>query len=692
MKFQRPSFLYPLFSEITLIPGIGTKTFKLLENKIGKNVIDLLFHFPYTVINRLNNLDLKHCPTNSIITKKILITKHISNFYNSRRPYRLIGHCENFEIEIVFFNYKGQYIEKNFPVNSVVIVSGKINRFNEIVKFTNPDYIYDVSQIKKIPKFEPIYPLTAGINNKLLSKSIRHAIKLIPPDLPEWIPNKIIKENNWPTFSKALKSIHIPNTMIEVDNRSLYLQRLSFDEVFANQLGMQIYNKKYQILNIKKNKRKSKYFNKCLENLNFNLTNSQNECIEDLYSDLCSKTQMKRILQGDVGSGKTIVAIAAILNVIENSKQAALMAPTELLSTQHFNFIKNFTESLNIKVALITSKIDKNERISILNKISNGYVDIVIGTHSLISDRVTFNNLGIAVIDEQHKFGVIQRSKVLAKGENVHLLLLTATPIPRSLSMTVYGDLDLSEIKEKPKNRKKIITRVLPLEKYENVKLAISRALENEEKIYWVCPLLEETEKIDLVSLNNRFKILTKSFSKFNPTLVHGKMDKYEREKSIERFFYNESKILIASTVIEVGIDIPDATIIIIENAERFGLAQLHQLRGRVGRSSLQSYCILLYGKSISEVGKLRLKTMRDTDDGFFIAEKDLVLRGPGEIFGTRQSGEDGFKLLPFIDKEKLLLAKDLAIDIISKKNTLNFKHEVLVSLFNKDEYIKLMS
>ena len=691
MKFQRPSFLYPLFSEITLIPGIGPKTFKLLESKIGKKVIDLLFHLPHTVINRLDNLDLKHCPTNSIITKKILITKHISNFYNSKRPYKLIGHCENFEIEIVFFNYKGQYIEKNFPVNSVVIVSGKINRFNEIVKFTNPDYIYEVSQIDKIPKFEPIYPLTAGVNNKLLSKSIRHAIKLIPPDLPEWIPNKIVKENNWPSFSEALKSIHIPNTMIEVDNKSSYLQRLSFDEVFANQLGMQIYKKKYQTLNVNKNKRKSKYFKKCLESLSFNLTNSQNECIEDLYSDLCSKTQMKRIVQGDVGSGKTIVAIAAILNVIENSKQAALMAPTELLSTQHYNFIKNFTEGLNIKVALLTSKIDKNERISILNNISNGYVDIVIGTHSLISDRVTFNNLGIVVIDEQHKFGVIQRSKVLAKGENVHLLLLTATPIPRSLSMTVYGDLDLSEIKEKPKNRKKIITKVLPLEKYEKVKMAISRALENEEKIYWVCPLLEETEKLDLVSLNNRFKILTKSFSKFNPTLAHGKMDNYEREKSIERFFNNESRILIASTVIEVGIDIPDATIIIIENAERFGLAQLHQLRGRVGRSSLQSYCILMYGKNISEVGKLRLKTMRDTDNGFFIAEKDLELRGPGEVFGTRQSGENELKLLPFINKEKLMLAKDLAIDIVSTNN-FNFEHEVLVSLFNKDEYIKLMS
>ena len=400
---------------------------------------------------------------------------------------------------------------------------------------------------------------------------------------------------------------------------------------------------------------------------------------------------MKRILQGDVGSGKTIVALAAILNVIENSKQASLMAPTELLSIQHYNFIKNFTKSLSIKVALLTSKIDKDERISILDKISNGYIDIVIGTHSLISDRVTFNNLGIAVIDEQHKFGVIQRSKVLAKGENVHLLLLTATPIPRSLSMTVYGDLDLSEIKEKPKNRKKIITKVLPLEKYEKVKMAISRALENEEKIYWVCPLLEETEKLDLVSLNNRFKILTKSFSKFNPTLAHGKMDNYEREKSIERFFNNESRILIASTVIEVGIDIPDTTIIIIENAERFGLAQLHQLRGRVGRSSLQSYCILMYGKNISEVGKLRLKTMRDTDDGFFIAEKDLELRGPGEVFGTRQSGENELKLLPFIDKEKLILAKDFAIDIVSTNN-LNFEYEVLVSLFNKDEYIKLMS
>ncbi len=691
MKVQRPSFLYPLFSEITLIPGIGPKTFKLLENKIGKNVIDLLFHLPHTVINRLNNLDLKHCPKNSIITKKILITKHISNFYNSKRPFKLLGSCENIEIEIIFFNYKGQYIEKNFPVNSTVIVSGKINWVNERVKFTNPDYIYDVNHSNNIPKFEPIYPLTAGINNKLLGKSIRHAITLIPSDLPEWIPNKIIKENNWPSFEQALRFIHVPNSRIEVDKRSSCLQRLSFDEAFANQLGIQIYQQKYQVLNVNKIKCESKYFNKCLKSLSFNLTNSQNECIEDLYSDLCSKTQMKRILQGDVGSGKTIVALAAILNVIENSKQAALMAPTDLLSNQHYNFIKNITKDLNITVALLTAKIDKEKRILILNKISRGHIDIVIGTHSLISDKVTFNNLGIAVIDEQHKFGVVQRSKVLAKGENVHLLLLTATPIPRSLSMTIYGDLDLSEIKEKPKNRKKIITKILPLEKYEKVKMAISRALENEEKVYWVCPVLEETEKIDLVSLNNRFKILTKSFSKFNPSLAHGKMDNDEREKSIERFFNNESKILIASTVIEVGIDIPDATIIIIENAERFGLAQLHQLRGRVGRSSLQSYCILMYGKNISDVGKLRLKTMRDTDDGFFIAEKDLELRGPGEVFGTRQSGEIEFKLLPFIDREKLILAKDLAINVVSTNN-LNFEHEVLLSLFNKDEYIKLIS
>ncbi len=691
MKFQRPSFLYPLFSEITLIPGIGPKTFKLLENKIGKNVIDLLFHLPHTVIKRFDNLDLKHCPTNSIITKKILITKHISNFYNSNRPFKLLGSCENIGIEIIFFNYKGQYIEKNFPVNSTVIVSGKINWFNERVKFINPDYIYDVNHSNNIPKFEPIYPLTAGINNKLLRKSIRHAITLIPSNLPEWIPNKIIKENNWPSFEQALRFIHIPNSTIEVDKRISCLQRLSFDEAFANQLGMQIYQRKYQVLNVNKIKCKSKYFNKCLKSLSFNLTNSQNECIEDLYSDLCSKTQMKRILQGDVGSGKTIVALAAILNVIENSKQAAFMAPTELLSNQHYNFIKKITKGLNISVALLTAKIDKEERIFILNQIARGHIDIVIGTHSLISDKVTFNNLGIAVIDEQHKFGVVQRSKVLAKGENVHLLLLTATPIPRSLSMTIYGDLDLSEIKEKPKNRKKIITKILPLEKYEKVKMAISRALENKEKVYWVCPVLEETEKIDLVSLNNRFKILTKSFSKFNPSLAHGKMDNDEREKSIESFFNNESKILIASTVIEVGIDIPDATIIIIENAERFGLAQLHQLRGRVGRSSLQSYCILMYGKNISDVGKLRLKTMRDTDDGFFIAEKDLELRGPGEVFGTRQSGEIEFKLLPFIDREKLILAKDLAINVVSRNN-LNFEHEVLVSLFNKDEYIKLIS
>ena len=470
--------------------------------------------------------------------------------------------------------------------------------------------------------------------------------------------------------------------------RNLCLERLSFDEVYANQLGLFIYRKKNQVSAKQNRKKNISYFKYVLKNLDFELTKAQLNCINEINQDISSKLQMKRLLQGDVGSGKTLVALSAILNLVEENKQAVLMSPTDLLSVQHYEFIKNVTDGLKINISLLTSKLKKSDKEKILQNIASGETSIIVGTHSIISDSVEFFKLGIAVIDEQHKFGVNQRNKILSKGNNIHLLLLTATPIPRSLTMTNYGDLDLSIISELPKNRKMIITKAMPLERYDEVIRAIGRALKRSEKVYWICPLLEMSEKLDMTALQKRYKILSKIFEIYNPVLAHGKMSKEDREESINNFFSNKSKILVASTVIEVGIDIPDATIIIIENSERFGLAQLHQLRGRVGRGSKQSYCILMYNKNISEIGKSRLETLKSSNDGFYIAEQDLNLRGPGEIFGTKQSGQETFRLFSLKDTELLITAKSIAKEIVNNED-LSFKHEVLMNIFNKDDYIQ---
>ena len=693
MKITRPSILFPLFSDVTSIPGIGPKIAANLSKKIGNNIIDLLFHLPHSVIKRLDTLELNNCPSHSIITKKIKINKHLPGYYNTAKPYKILGVCENIDIEIIFFNFRNDYLKSKFPISSEVIVSGIINWYNGKPQITHPDYIVKPENINEIPKFETKYPLSNGLSNKILRKSIHYALEKIPNSLSEWLPSNIVEKNKWFTFKESLKYIHSPKNIYELNLMATCKERLGFDELLANQIGLSLYKKNRTIKRLTLVKKNGRLFKEIIKDLNFDLTNSQNQCLKEINFDLNNNTQMMRMLQGDVGSGKTLVAVSAILNIIESKKQAALMAPTDLLSVQHYQYIKTIFHKTHIKIGLLTGKIKKSEKLKILNDIKIGKLDLVIGTHSLISNDVYFKDLGIAIIDEQHKFGVEQRNKIILKGHNVHLLLMTATPIPRSLTLTMYGDLDISIINEIPKNRLPVITKALPINRYNEIIEAIDRALKKGEKVYWICPLLELSERLDVVALKNRYKTLKAIFNKYNPVLAHGKMLKTERENSINDFLTNKSKILVASTVIEVGIDIPDATIIIIENAERFGLAQLHQLRGRVGRSALQSYCILMYNKDINDLGKFRLETLKNNNDGFYVAEKDLELRGPGEVLGTRQSGEEKFKLSSLRDIKLLYKAKKTADEIVSNKLSNKEKNlNILLSIFNKDEYIKLIN
>ena len=692
MYIKRPTIIYPLFADVKSIPGVGQKTANAILNKIGDTIIDIIFHFPTSIIDRRLTKSLVNTPINSIITTQAKVIKHYPNKFNKKSPYKVTVETLLHEIDLIFFNLREDYINQLLPINKEVIISGKINFYNEKFQITHPDYIFPLNKKNELPLFEPIYPLINGLTLKVLRKSILFSLNKLPKYLPEWIPEEIIKSNNWPSFRDSLYMVHLPKDNINSKEYILSRQRLAFDELFANQIAISMIKNNRQKSKSKSIKIKESNLKKFISNLEYKLTNSQIRCINEIKEDLEKPYPMSRMLQGDVGCGKTIVAVASILFIIETGGQVALMTPTDVLSQQHFNTISNILKVFKIKLCLLTNRITKNEKTQNISLIKSGKVDLIIGTHSLISESLNFKNLKLVIIDEQHKFGVSQRSKLLSKGENIDLLLISATPIPRSLYMTVYGDLDLSIIDEMPKDRKEIITRVLPNTRTEEVLKSMKRALMNGEKVYWICPLLEDSEINDVEAANNRHKSLCKIFPTYNPSLAHGQLISSEREKAIDDFLSGKSKILIATTVIEVGVDVQDATIIIIENAERFGLSQLHQLRGRVGRGSKQSYCLLLYKSPLNDIAKERLYSIKMSNNGFSIAKKDLKLRGAGEILGKKQSGEFQFKLN--ITKDFLDLIEEAKIESenLNFENSNSEKIDILLSIFNKEDSVKAIT
>ncbi len=692
MFIKRPDIIYPLFADVKSIPGIGQKTANAIFSKIGDRVIDILFHFPTSIIDRRFTNNLTNSPINSIITTEATVIKHFPNKYNKKSPYKIIVENLHDEIDLIFFNYREDYLHQLLPINSKVIISGKINFYNNKYQITHPDYVLPHNRKDELPLFEPNYPLVNGLTLKILRKSILYSLKQMPMNLPEWIPESIVKSYNWPSFNEALVMVHLPKDKygsIEFNNSR---QRLAFDELFVNQIAVSILKNNRRSTRTKSKTINGTNLNKFISSLEFQLTKSQIRSINEITEDMKKPYPMSRMLQGDVGCGKTIVAITSILNIFESGGQAALMTPTDVLSKQHYNTISILLKSFNLKHCLLTNKISNSEKLKNLSLIKNGEVDLIIGTHSLISENVVFKNLKLVIIDEQHKFGVSQRIELLSKGENIDLLLISATPIPRSLYMTVYGDLDISIIDEMPKNRKQIITRALPNTRTDEIIKSMKKALINGEKVYWICPLLEESEILDVEAAQDRHKSLCKIFHSYNPELAHGKLIPSEREKAINNFLSGKSKILIATTVIEVGVDIPDATIIIIENAERFGLSQLHQLRGRVGRGKKQSYCLLIYKPPLNDIAKERLHSIKMSNNGFFIAEKDLKLRGAGEILGQKQSGEFQFKLNITKDYLDLIdIAKFQSENLNIKKN-IPEEINILLSIFSKEESVKAIT
>ena len=683
---MRPKILYKLFSNIISLKGIGPKNAKVIERLCGKYVIDLLFHKPSTYIDRRNSPKIVDLEEGKIATIIVTIDSHSPSF-NKRMPYRINCSDDTGAISIVYFNLRGPYLKKIFPVGRQKVISGKFEKFNENFQITHPQHVVDLENLDNVKKIECIYPLTAGLTSKTIQKSINSALINLDP-LPEWIPDDKIKGNNWPNWNEAIKKIHNPvNTSDSVN--SLFLERLVFDELLAQQLTIRLIKNKISHTQGVPIKRKNKLIKQLEENLDFSLTNDQLKTIDEISRDQSKPNKMLRLLQGDVGSGKTIVALFAMMQCLENEKRSILMAPTEILAEQHFNTIAKIIDSMDLTCSLITSSTKESH---------NFKADILIGTHALFQEKVSFDNIGLVVIDEQHKFGVHQRILLNEKaGNECDVLLMTATPIPRTLELAAYGDTDISKIMEKPKNRKEINTKSINITKVEDLKESLNKIISKGEKIYWVCPLVDESEKLQLQSVNERLKDLRSYYSDYSVEIVHGQMQQEDKNSVMQKFKSGKVNILVATSVIEVGIDDPDATVIIIENAERFGLSQLHQLRGRVGRGEKTSTCILLFNGPLTENAKRRIKIMKETNDGFKIAEEDLDIRGAGEILGSKQSGVPNFKLSN-LDKHKHLLeeARETAIKTIKDdpqlKSPLGKAQRVLLHLFRNDvaiDYLK---
>ena len=714
-----------LLTPLRNLSGFTDRSMKLYERLLLKRsldfekelkVIDLLYHKPEKVLFRKENPDLRTAQDGDLITVKVVVDDYKIP-YKNYQPHKILCHNQTGFITIVYFKML-DYMKPMFKEGNEIIISGKVEKFNNELQMTHPDYVNN----QNIPNYEQIYPLTAGLINKNLRQNIQKILQKIP-DLPEWLPNDLLFENGWKSWKESILSMHNAKNDNELLDNSPYIERLAFDELLANQISFNLVKEKIKSENQKdiftnKNNSLKKHF---LELLPFELTNDQKNVIQDIENDLYSQKRMLRLVQGDVGSGKTVVAFLSMLPFLENHKQIAFMVPTSILATQHFEWLKNICSKSNdieiidynelasnkknlenslldfdkneknikIKIALLTGKIKGKKREKILNALKNGDIDILIGTHAIFQENVEFKNLEYVVIDEQHKFGVAQRLNLIEKGKNTDTLIMTATPIPRTLALTIYGDMDISTIKEKPKNRKEIITTSLQKERFNDLIARIKEKIKENEKIYWICPLIDESENLPATPVFQRYEEFKKFFKEEELGLLHGKMTEEEKDKIMADFSDKNglTKILVSTTVVEVGVDVPDATIIIIESPERFGLSQMHQLRGRVGRGDKQSYCILFYEKLTNSLRK-RMEILKNSSDGFYIAEEDLKLRGSGEMLGVKQSGYQEYLIANLSTHYTLLLqASKIAKQIVKDKNLLNSESiKILLKMFSYDE------
>ena len=691
---MRPSILFPLFAETRTLGGVGPKLEKLIARVAGPRIVDLIFDLPVGVIDRSYRPKLSAAEAGRIATVTVSVLDHIAP-RDRRQPYRIRCSDDTATIELIYFHAHADYLNRTLPVGSKRVISGKIERYKDKLQMPHPDHVLAPEDVNAMPLHEPVYALTEGLPAKSLAKAVRGAVAHVPV-LAEWDDPAFLATRGWVEFDKALRAAHAPVNENDLEPKTPVRQRLAYDELLANQLALLLIRR--QMRNGKKGRRlkgDGRFKAKAISALPFALTQAQLQAIGEIETDMAAPERMLRLLQGDVGAGKTIIAFLALLGAVESGTQGALMAPTDILSRQHMASLEPLAKAAGIRMALLTGR-ERSGREQVLASLANGEIDILVGTHALFSEDVTFADLGLAVVDEQHRFGVHQRMQLQGKGGRpADVLVMTATPIPRTLALTVYGDMDVSRLTGRPPGRKPVETRVLSDERLDEVIEHLRKALARGARAYWVCPLVEESEKIDLAAAEERAAMLKRVLGS-KVGLMHGRMKGPERDAAMAKFKSGETQILVATTVIEVGVDVPEATIMVVEHSERFGLAQLHQLRGRVGRGADKSNCLLIYHGPLGETAKARLKTMRETDDGFVIAEEDLRLRGAGELLGTRQSGMPLFRLADLAAHADLLaVARDDAQLVLTRDPQLQSGRgealRTLLYLFGRDEAVRYL-
>src|SRR5881227_377732 len=699
---MRPALLNPLFAPVTSLGGVGPKQDRLLRYLLDREetprLVDLLLHLPASVIDRRARPKIRDAIPGTVVTLEVTVDRHRPvPGRNPRAPHLVYASDETGDVVLTYFRAQPGYVEKLLPVGAKRYVSGTLQMFDGIPQIVHPDRVVDEAGFAKLSGIDPVYPLTEGLALGSVRRAVAQALQKLP-HLPEWISPEVIRRCKFPPFAEALNRVHIPVELTDILPEGPFWSRLAFDELLAGQLALALVRAQLRRPAGDRHAGDGHLRSKIIDALPYALTPSQRQAAAAITQDLHQPVRMLRLLQGDVGSGKTVVALLAAAAVAEVGKQAALMAPTEILARQHIKTIAPLAESAGLRVAILTGREKGRERRDILARLAEGEIDFLVGTHALIQDDVAFKALALAVVDEQHRFGVRERLALTAKGEAVDVLVLSATPIPRTLVLTYFGDMDVSELREKPAGRQPIDTRAVPNSRIGDVIEAVGRALKAGKRVYWICPLVEESEAEGTEHLTNatrRYELLHKRFGD-RVGLVHGQMKGADKDGVMAQFASGDIGLLVATTVVEVGVDVPAATIMVIENAERFGLAQLHQLRGRIGRGSEASTCLLLYKEPLGEMSTARLKVIRETTDGFRIAEEDLKLRGEGDVLGVRQSGLPGYRIARMDAHAQLIAqARAEALEIMKDDPKLAGPRgealRCLLYLFERDEAIPLI-
>ncbi|WP_436097878.1 ATP-dependent DNA helicase RecG [Bosea sp. LjRoot237] len=697
---MRPSALDPLFAPVTALSGVGPKLAKALDKLLGDEthaarVIDLLFHLPTGAIDRRPSESIIEAPIGEIATFSAKVTEHRpAPPTKAKAPYRILVEDETGDVTLVFFHADVRHLLQTLPVGAYRIISGKLELWDGMRQMVHPDRILDPKLAATMPSVEPVYGLTEGIGGRVMARIAAGAAERCP-ELPEWQDAAFLARNDFVSFRDAIDALHHPVDLKAAPGETVARRRIAYDELLASQIALALVRRQQKKAAGRATAGDGALRRAIETALPFKLTEGQRKAIADIHDDMEKPERMLRLLQGDVGSGKTVVALMAMAAAAEARRQSVLMAPTEILARQHAERLAPLADKAGLKLALLTGREKGAGRRQVLEGLANGEIDIAVGTHALFQEGVAFHDLALAVVDEQHRFGVHQRLLLGAKGEAVDILVMTATPIPRTLSLTWFGDMDISILAEKPAGRKPIATKAISSERYDEVVGAVGRALDAGAQVYWVCPLVQESDTLDVAAAQQRFEALQEEFGD-KVGLLHGQMPGRDKDAAMAAFVAGQTRLLVSTTVIEVGVDVPNASVMVIEHAERFGLAQLHQLRGRIGRGSAASTCLLLYKGPLGQVAEARLTIMRESEDGFRIAEEDLRLRGEGEVLGTKQSGSPDWRIArPEIDGDLLAAARDDARLLIERDPQLETERgqaiRTLLYLFERDVAIRLL-